>query len=62
MIIKLIIISIILLGIAFAGIAVKMFFIKGFEFRKTCGSVDPSAGTKTDCTCGSEASASCSNK
>lgn len=62
MILQLIIISIVLLGIAFAGIAVKMFFVKGFEFRKSCGSVDPSTGTRTGCLCGSEASVTCHNK
>jgi len=62
MTIKLIIMSIILLGIAFAGIAVKMFFIKDSEFRKTCGSLDSSAGARTGCTCTNETAASCNNK
>lgn len=58
---KLIIIAIILLGIAFAGIAVKMFFIKGAEFKKSCGSIDPSTGQKVGCTCGSESASGCDN-
>lgn len=38
MYLKLILLSIALIGIAFAGIAVKMFFIKGAEFKKSCSS------------------------
>lgn len=45
--------AIILIGIAVLGIAIKMFFIKGSTFTKTCGSVDPKTGQKVACTCGS---------
>jgi len=45
--------AIILIGLAVIGIAIKMFFIKGSTFTKTCGSVDPVTGKKVACTCGS---------
>ncbi len=46
--------AIILIGLAVLGIAVKMIFIKGSNFTKTCGSVDPKTGKKVACTCGNE--------
>ncbi|MHC1775823.1 MAG: hypothetical protein AB9834_10460 [Lentimicrobium sp.] len=64
MMIKVILIAIVLVGISIAGIAVKMFFIKGSEFKKSCGSVDPSTGKKIGCTCSTEGApaGSCDNK
>lgn len=64
MILKVILIAIILVGLSMAGIAVKMFFIKGSEFKKSCGSVDPTTGQKVGCSCGTdgESSGSCQNK
>lgn len=60
---QIIIITIILLALAFAGFAVKMFFHKDGEFKKTCGSVDPTTGTKIGCSCGNaEGGKSCDNK
>jgi len=58
---KLIIVAIVLLSIAFAGIAIKLFFIKGSEFRKSCSSVDPQTGQQLGCSCGGEESTSCEN-
>ncbi len=51
MILKTILFSIVLLGIAFAGFAVKMFFIKGGQFKKQCSSSikDPKTGKRLDC-------------
>lgn len=49
-----ILLAIAVVGIAMAAIAVKMFFIKGGEFKKSCGSVDPKTGKPMACTCGSE--------
>lgn len=62
--IKVILIAIVLVGISIAGIAVKMFFIKGSEFKKSCGSVDPSTGRKIGCTCNAdgESEGTCQNK
>ena len=51
MIIKIILLAIILVGIAFAAIAIKMFFIRGSEFKKTCGTIDPKTGKPLPCTC-----------
>lgn len=55
------IVATVLLGIAIAGIAVRLFFVKGSEFRKSCSSVDPGTGQKLGCTCGGEAEGSCEN-
>jgi len=52
MIFKLLLVAIVLLGIAFAGIAIKMFFIKGAQFKKTCASSLP--GQNISCSCGGE--------
>jgi flagellar basal body-associated protein FliL len=64
MIIKVILIAIVLVGLAVAGIAIKMFFLKGSEFKKSCGSVDPVTGVKIGCSCGSdgESAGTCQNK
>ena len=51
---KLFILVFILLAIAFAGIAIKMFFVKGHVFTKSCSSVDVH-GKKIGCTCGEKA-------
>ena len=51
---KLFLLAIVLVGLSIAGIAIKMFFIKGSSFVKTCGSVDPVTGNKIACTCGNE--------
>jgi hypothetical protein len=48
---KLFIIVVGLLGFAFAAIAIKMFFIKGSVFTKSCSSVDVH-GQKIGCSCG----------
>jgi hypothetical protein len=58
---KLLLVAIVLIGIAFAGIAVKMFFIKGGQFRKSCSSIDPQTGKAMDCSCGGNADSSCNN-
>lgn len=64
MILKVILIAIVLVGLSMAGIAVKMFFKKGAEFKKSCGSVDPTTGRKIGCSCSAdgESSGSCQNK
>jgi len=64
MILKTILLAILIIGISFAGIAVKMFFKKGGEFRKSCGSIDPTTGTKIGCSCGGgdARSESCKNR
>lgn len=49
---KLLLVAVVLLGIAFAGIAIKMFFIKGSQFKKTCASSLP--GQNISCSCGGE--------
>lgn len=49
---KLIVVAILLVGISFAGIAIKMFFIEGASFKKSCSSVNPQTGESTDCSCG----------
>jgi len=64
MILKVILIAIFLIGLSVAGIAVKMFFKKGSEFKKSCGSIDPTTGTKIGCSCGGadEEAGTCRNK
>ena len=37
---------------AIAGLGIKMFFIKGAEFKRHCDSVDPKTGERIGCTCG----------
>ena len=53
---KLIFVAIVLLGLAFAGIAIKMFFVKGATFTKSCSSADPTTGQRMGCGCGGESS------
>lgn len=47
-----ILVCIVLIGAAIAGIAIKMFFIKGGEFKKQCSVKDPKTGESLGCTCG----------
>ena len=58
---KLFLIASVIIGSSFLGIAIKMFFIKGATFKKTCGSVDPSTGKTIPCTCGGKEDDSCDN-
>ena len=52
MVLKLILISVVLVGAAIALIGIKMFFIKGAVFTKTCSSdIETSDGTSLGCTC-----------
>lgn len=52
--------ALVLVGIAIAGIAIKMFFIPGSTFKKTCGSqFDPKSGKALACTCHSAAPEDC---
>lgn len=44
-----------LLGFAVAAIAIKMFFIKGAMFVKTCSTIDHGTHQKIGCTCGEKA-------
>jgi len=55
MFLKLFFLSIVLLGIAFAGFAIRMFFIKGGQFKKQCSSSikDPKTGKHLACAGGS---------
>ncbi len=55
MFLKLFLLSIVLLGIAFAGFAIRMFFIKGGQFKKACSSSikDPKTGKHLSCAGGS---------
>jgi hypothetical protein len=63
MLLQVFIIAIALVGLAFAGFAIKMFFIKGAEFKKQCSSVDPATGKKLACGCGEGGgSEACENK
>lgn len=58
---KLILVAIILLLLAFGGIAIKLFFIKGAEFKKSCSSINPETGARMGCSCGGGEDASCEN-
>jgi len=58
---KLILVAIILLLLAFGGIAIKLFFIKGAEFKKSCSSINPETGARMGCSCGGDEDASCEN-
>lgn len=54
--------AIALVAIAIGGIAIKMFFIPGESFKKTCGSkFDPKTGKALPCSCHSEAPEDCDN-
>jgi len=57
---KLVLLTVVILGIAFAAIAIKMFFIKGSEFKKQCSSMD-AHGNRIGCSCGG-GEGSCENK
>jgi hypothetical protein len=46
-----VLLAVIIVGISIAGIAIKMFVIKGGEFKKVCGSIDPKTGKPIPCTC-----------
>jgi len=56
MFVKLFLLSVVILGVAFAGFAIKMFFIKGGQFKKQCSSsiTDPKTGKKLACAHDSE--------
>ena len=61
--IQIIVIAVLLLGLAIAGIAIKLLATKDGEFKKTCGSVDPSTGQPLGCVCGDgDGGSSCDNK
>jgi hypothetical protein len=62
MLLKILIPAIIIIGLSMAAIAIKMFVKKGSEFKKSCGSVDPTTGRKVACTCGGQDEARCENK
>lgn len=62
MILKLLLLTIIIVAISLAGIAIKMFFKKGGEFKKSCGSVDPYTGERVGCSCGEKAINQCKNE
>lgn len=57
---KTILLAVGLLGVAIAAIAIKMFVKKGGEFKKQCGSIDPTTGQKISCSCSQEGN-SCHN-
>jgi hypothetical protein len=49
---KLFFLVLVLVGLAIAGFAIKMFFIKGGQFSKSCSSVETdSNGKRVGCTC-----------
>lgn len=51
---QVILLAIVLLALAIGGIAIKMFFVPGGTFTKTCGSnFDPKTGKATPCACAS---------
>ena len=58
---KLFLLAIVIVGSAVFGIAIKMIFIKGGEFQKSCGSIDPATGQKVSCTCGKPEEEQCDN-
>ncbi len=52
MVFKLILVSVVLMSAAFALIGIKMFFIKGAIFTKTCSSdIEIKDGPSLGCTC-----------
>ena len=62
MILKLILVTVVLMAIAFALIGIKMFFVKGAVFTKTCSSdLETSAGKKMDCMCEKDPDYVCEN-
>ncbi|MBW6478831.1 MAG: hypothetical protein K0B37_05325 [Bacteroidales bacterium] len=51
-----------LVALAIGGIAIKMFFIPGETFKKTCGSTfDPETGKPKPCACASGQPEDCHN-
>jgi hypothetical protein len=63
MILKVVLLAVLIVGLSIAGIAVKMFFKKGGEFKKSCGSVDPHTGQRIGCSCGkAEGRTNCDNE
>lgn len=60
---QVLLLAILLIGLAIGGIAIKMFFIPGGTFTKTCGSkVDPQTGKAAPCACASGKPEDCENK
>lgn len=59
---KVLVATLLLIGLAFAAIAVKIIFTRDGEFRKSCGSIDPSSGQRIPCTCGKNDETACVNK
>lgn len=57
---KILLPTIILIGLAFLGIAIKMFFIKGAQFKKSCSAVNVD-GKKIGCSCTSDIHENCEN-
>ncbi|OQA02170.1 MAG: hypothetical protein BWY70_00101 [Bacteroidetes bacterium ADurb.Bin408] len=57
---RLILLSTIILGLAVAALAVKMFFVKGGQFTKTCASIDEK-GKQVPCTCKNTPGEKCVN-
>ena len=63
MFLQILLISIVLVALAFAGFAIKILTQKNGEFKKSCGSTDPTTGQKIGCTCGDDGSGEkCENK
>lgn len=58
---KLFLVALVLVGLAVAGIAIKMFIQKDGQFKKQCGSVDPTTGKHVECTCKSMPQEQCDN-
>jgi len=59
---QVLLLTLILLAIAIAGIAIKMFFVRGATFTKTCGSkFDPDTGKPMACTCHGKLEEDCDN-
>lgn len=61
MILKLVLITIVIVAISIGFIAIKMFFVKGGEFKKSCSSVDPNTGERLGCSCGGSNAGTCRN-
>ena len=51
---RLFILAIIIVGVSIAGLAIKMFFIKGGRFTKTCSSSNIEGMENTFCACNSQ--------
>lgn len=62
MILKVVLLAIVIVGLSIAGIAIKMFVVKGGEFKKSCGSTDPKTGQRIGCSCGKTEGTSCDNE